>query len=40
MSKSRALKIAYNIDFLPSKLGTGFKKWEENGHQDGVKSIL
>ena len=31
VSISRALKIAPNTDFLPSKLGTGFKKWERNG---------
>lgn len=31
VSISRALKIAQNTDFLPSKLGTGFKKWERNG---------
>ena len=30
-SISRAMKIAYNTDFLPSKLGTGFKKWQQNG---------
>lgn len=24
------MKIAHNTDF-PSKLGTGFKKWEQNG---------
>lgn len=29
-SISRAMKIAHNTDF-PSKLGTGFKKWEQNG---------
>lgn len=31
VSISRALTIAQNTDFLPSKLGTGFKKWERNG---------
>lgn len=31
MSISRAVKIAHNIDFLPSKLEAGFKKWEEKG---------
>lgn len=31
MNISSVVKIAPNIDFLPSKLEMGFKKWEENG---------
>lgn len=39
MSTSRAMKTTHNIDFLPSKLEAGFKKWEDK-RSNNVKTVI